>query len=118
MTDPVWNEITEADRLFFTAMAHGLLSARAKYPGNSLRYIALTGEAGEAFYAMEKLLKGTGTVPELAAELRQVAQMACRLAVEGDAMFAPDVQCFFPCVPWPTRRDIPARDPATPVLVE
>jgi hypothetical protein len=117
MTDPVWNEITEDDRLFLTAMAHGLLTARAKYPGNKHRYIALTGEAGEAFYAMEKLLKGTGTVPELTAELRQVAQMACRLAVEGDAMFPPDVQCFFPCVPFPTKMDAPPRDPASPVLV-
>jgi hypothetical protein len=97
--NPVWDQITEADRTFLTAVAHALLAARAKYPGNRGRYIALTGEAGEAFYAMQKLMTQRGTVPELALELRQVAAMACRLAVEGDAMLPEEVVGLFPCDP-------------------
>ena len=46
--DPIWGQITDNDRMFLTGVARALLAARAKYPGNGGRYVALTGEAGEA----------------------------------------------------------------------
>jgi len=83
--DPVWSQISQPDYDFLTSVAHALIHARGKYPGNKHRYIAFTGECGESFYAMEKYIKGTGTVDELRDELIQAAAMACRLAVEGDS---------------------------------
>ena len=56
MDDPIWSQITEADRAFLISVARGLLIARTKYPGPQDRYIALTGEAGEAFYAFQRLI--------------------------------------------------------------
>jgi hypothetical protein len=83
--DNIWADLSDPDYFFLTAVAHALASARVKYPGNKHRYVAFTGEVGEAMYAYEKFLKGTGTIEELRGELVQAAAMACRLAVEGDS---------------------------------
>jgi len=100
-TCPAWAQITDADRAFLASVADSLLTARSKYPGNSGRYIALTGEAGEAFHAMQKVLTKRGSLHELGEELRQVAAMACRLAVEGDAMLSQGMQNQFPVITHP-----------------
>ena len=94
-----WNQITEADRRFLISVADSLLAARAKYPGNTGRYVALTGEAGEVFHAMQKVLTKRGSLHELGEELRQVSAMACRLYTEGDAMLSPGMQAQFPLGP-------------------
>jgi NTP pyrophosphatase (non-canonical NTP hydrolase) len=99
--------LTEADHAFLEAMARGLLTARAKYPGSKDRFLGFAGEAGEALHAVQRLVTGRGTVQELGAELRQVAQMACRLAVEGDTMFAPEVQAQFPVIVQPNPATLP-----------
>ena len=83
--DKIWTDLSEPDYGFLTSVAHALVHARAKYPGKNHRYVAFTGECGEAMYAFEKLIKGTGTDTELRDELVQAAAMACRLAVEGDS---------------------------------
>jgi hypothetical protein len=83
--DPIWSQLSQPDYDFLTSVAHALAHARSKYPGNYNRYVAFTGECGEAFYAFEKYIKGIGTAEELKGELVQAAAMACRLAVEGDA---------------------------------
>jgi hypothetical protein len=87
--DEILGYITLSDYSFILGLARTLSVAREKYPGNKNRYVAFTGEAGESFYAMEKLIKGTGTYNELRDELIQTAAMACRLAVEGDADLIP-----------------------------
>lgn len=98
--------LTRADVAFIQAMARGILTARAKYPGNRGRFVALAAESGEAFHAMQRLETGRGTVEELGAELRQMAQMACRMAVEGDSTFPPEIQAQFPVIvePDPTMK--------------
>lgn len=98
----VWNAITPADRQFMTAMMHGLLTARAKYPGSDNRYVAFTGEAGETMDAWAKMIYERCSVIDVASELRQVAQMACRLAVEGDSSLPLHLQTQFPCIVWPS----------------
>lgn len=95
------NELSPADCAFLEAMAKGLMTARAKYPGNEGRFVALAAESGEAFHAIQRLMFNRGTVQELGTELRQMAQMACRMAVEGDAMFPLEAQLHFPCIVQP-----------------
>jgi len=95
------DELNPDDCAFLASVANGLVTARAKYPGNSRRKAGLYGEMGEAMVAIQRIEQERGTVQELAAELRQVAQMACRLAVEGDATFSPEVQAQFPCIVQP-----------------
>lgn len=82
--------LTPDDDAFLSAVAEGIVKARKLYPGNDGRYVAFTGEAGEVMHAWQKLITKRGTIEELGLELRQVAAMACRLAVEGDDSIPPD----------------------------
>lgn len=95
------DELRPPDAAFLEAMAKGIVGARRKYPGKEGRFVALAAESGEAFHAIQRLMFGRGTVEELGTELRQMAQMACRMAVEGDSMFPLDAQLQFPCIVQP-----------------
>lgn len=96
------DSLSHHDRAFLEAMAHGLVTARTKYPGPNGRFVAFAAEFGEALHAVQKVITGRGTVRELGRELRQAAQMACRFAVEGDPLeFPPETQCEFPAIVQP-----------------
>jgi NTP pyrophosphatase (non-canonical NTP hydrolase) len=68
------------DEAFVAAVKEELGAARAKFPGNDCVMIALTEEVGELAKAL--LDESWERVME---EATQVAVMAQRLAVEGDA---------------------------------
>jgi len=102
------DSLTPADCAFLEAMAQGLVTARAKYPGPSDRFVAFAAEFGEALHAVQRIVTGRGTVRELGAELRQAAQMACRFAVEGDpSIFSSEIQTQFPIIVQPTTETKP-----------
>lgn len=93
------DKLTADDIRFISAMADGLVSSRSKYPGPGRRLAGLYGEFGEVMCELQQLesLRAKDT-ENLGRELRQAAQMCCRLAVEGDLSFH-DMYSFPTIVP-------------------
>lgn len=72
------DEVTPASE--FAALAAEVAKARAKYPGNENRMLALLGETNEALHAYS-----VGDVEKTQQEALQAAATAWRLYTEGDA---------------------------------
>jgi NTP pyrophosphatase (non-canonical NTP hydrolase) len=75
------------DKWFRTEVVVELSRARRKFPSSVLSMAALTEEVGELAQALLKWRAGKGTWAEVESEAIQVACMAQRVAVEGDASF-------------------------------
>lgn len=77
-----------SDQLFVKNVAEELDRARKKFPSSNLCLAALVEEVGELAKAMLKARAGKVPIIEIWEEAVQVAAMAQRVAVEGDASFA------------------------------
>ncbi len=74
---------------FLVATAEEIDAAQEKFPSNKHQLAALGEEVGELFNAMLEYDSGNPTVDveHIVAEAIQVAAMAARVALEGDASF-------------------------------
>lgn len=74
---------------FLVATAEEIEFAREKFPSNKHQLAALGEEVGELCNAMLEHDNGNplGSVEHIVAEAIQVAAMAARVALEGDASF-------------------------------
>jgi NTP pyrophosphatase (non-canonical NTP hydrolase) len=77
--------VMDAD--FISDLKGELHRARQKFPSNNLLFAALVEEVGELSKAMLEWRAGDTTEQEIWNEAVQVAAMAMRVAVEGDASF-------------------------------
>ena len=81
--------IYSPDGIVINMIRGELDAAREKFPGSEHRMVALGEEFGELCQAMmQHDVDGSQTVPMVLREAVQVAAMAIRVAVDGDANFA------------------------------
>lgn len=78
------------DEEFFAAVSAELQRAREKFPSSNLSLAALMEEVGELAQAMLKVRAGKWPAYRVREEAVQVAAMAVRVALEGDASFSID----------------------------
>jgi hypothetical protein len=78
-----WSDI-RAERDRWQPLSDEIEAARAKYPGNNHRLLALQGEVNEVLHAYV-----TGDAEKVRAEVLQVAATAMRLYEEGDSALRP-----------------------------
>lgn len=76
-----------SDEYFTLSVASELRRAREKFPSSALALAALTEEVGELAQALLKWRAGKLSWDAVVGEAIQVATMAQRVAVEGDASF-------------------------------
>lgn len=84
--DTVWSDVPTGD--FLTDVHAELARARKKFPLSNCSLAALTEEVGELAQACLKVRAGVWDKKRIYDEAVQVAAMACRVAVEGDASLA------------------------------
>jgi hypothetical protein len=76
------------DKSFMNDVVKELHRARTKFPNANLAFVALVEEVGELAQAKLKFSAGTWSHDRVWQEAVQVAAMAMRVAIEGDASFA------------------------------
>ncbi len=86
--DMAYERLTSVDGLVIRMIRDELVAARAAFPGDVHRLTALGEEHGELCKALMEHDNALGTSPQqVLREAVQVAAMAIRVAVEGDADF-------------------------------